>query len=152
MTEATIDLAAAEPGLFGRIRQKANDAFLYVGGITDLAGQTLRQAFRGPYEGAALLLQMEQVGVRPNGEGTEDYARAHDYQRQAHQPTKALSRSRAQVNSRTPPRMAVTVTFTADIVCMSRCMVRGSDPECRLGAHRRAAAVTTRFTAGQQFQ
>ena len=64
MTEATIDLAAAEPGLLGRIRQKANDAFLYVGGITDLAGQTLRQAFRGPYEGAALLLQMEQVGVR----------------------------------------------------------------------------------------
>ena len=49
-----------------------------------------------------------------------------------HQPTKALSRSRARVNSRTPPRMAVTVTFTADMVCMSRGMgsaeaIQGAD-------------------------
>ena len=52
--------------------------------------------------------EMEQVGVRPNGEGAEDYARAHVITgARPHQPTKALSRSRAQVNSRTPPRMAV---------------------------------------------
>lgn len=64
MTEATIDLAAAEPGVFRRVRDKARDGFLYVGGLTDLAGQTIRQAFRGPYEGGVLLVQMEQVGVR----------------------------------------------------------------------------------------
>ena len=64
MTEATIEIGQAEPGLGGRIRQRANNAFLYVGGVTDLAAQTLRQGFRGPYEGGALLLQMEQVGVR----------------------------------------------------------------------------------------
>ncbi len=64
MTEAAIDQPVAEPSVFGRARQKATGAFLYVGGITDLAGQALRQAFRGPYEGSILLAQMEQVGVR----------------------------------------------------------------------------------------
>ena len=81
--------------------------------------------------------EMEQVGVRPNGKELRITPALMITSARPHQPTKALSRSRAQVNSRTPPRMAVTVTFTADIVCMSRCMVRGSDPECRLGAHRR---------------
>ena len=64
MTEAALDQAVAEPSVLERIRQRATDAFLYVGGVTDLAVQTLRQAFRGPYEGGIILLQMEQVGVR----------------------------------------------------------------------------------------
>src|SRR5215212_5976782 len=64
MTEATVDIAVDEPGVLQRVRQRAFDAFLYVGGVSDLAVQVLRQAFRGPYEGGIILPQMEQVGVR----------------------------------------------------------------------------------------
>ena len=94
---------------------------------------------------------MEQVGVRPNGEELRIAPRSY-HRRQAPPANKGAIALPRPGRQQTPPRMAVTVTFTAAIVCMSRCMVRGSDPECRLGAHRRAAAVTSRFTAGQQFQ
>ena len=69
-----------------------------------------------------------------------------------HQPMKLLSRSRAQVNNSMPPSTAVTVMFTADMVCMSSCMSLRSDPECRLGAQPMLGAVTTSFTPRAQIQ
>ena len=52
------------PGLKERIRTRADAAFLYVGGLTELAGQTLQQLRRGPLEREPLMAQFEQVGVR----------------------------------------------------------------------------------------
>jgi phospholipid/cholesterol/gamma-HCH transport system permease protein len=45
-------------------RTRANDAFVYVGEISDLAAQIVRSAWRGPFERSALIAQMDQVGVR----------------------------------------------------------------------------------------
>jgi phospholipid/cholesterol/gamma-HCH transport system permease protein len=36
----------------------------YVGGLTQLTTQTVREAFRGPFEGDLLLIQLDQIGVK----------------------------------------------------------------------------------------
>lgn len=46
------------------IRRRIEVQFLYVGELSMLGGQVLRQAIRGPYERATIIGQMEQVGVR----------------------------------------------------------------------------------------
>lgn len=52
------------PGLLQRIRERADRTFLYVGGLTDLAVQTIQQIRRGPIEKSLLVQQFEQIGVR----------------------------------------------------------------------------------------
>jgi phospholipid/cholesterol/gamma-HCH transport system permease protein len=56
--------APPEPGLLGRIGNRVERALFYVGEITDLASQTIRQIFRGPLEKSLLIAQFDQVGVR----------------------------------------------------------------------------------------
>lgn len=63
MTTSTLE-HAAQPGLLERIRLRADAAFLYVGGLTDLAGQTMQQLRRGPVERPLIMAQLDQIGVR----------------------------------------------------------------------------------------
>jgi phospholipid/cholesterol/gamma-HCH transport system permease protein len=55
---------ASEPNFFSRIRMRGEQAFLYVGGLTDLAGQTLLQIRRSPIERPLVMAQFDQIGVR----------------------------------------------------------------------------------------
>jgi len=52
------------PGFLHRLRQRADEAFLYVGGLADLAGQTVQQLRRGPVERPLVMAQFDQIGVR----------------------------------------------------------------------------------------
>lgn len=63
MTTSTLD-RPAEPGLIERMRKRADGVFLYVGGVTDLAGQVFTQLRRGPMEKPLLMAQFDQIGVR----------------------------------------------------------------------------------------
>jgi phospholipid/cholesterol/gamma-HCH transport system permease protein len=54
----------AEPAFYDRVRSRAENAFLYLGGLTELAQQTLTQLWRGPMERALLMAQLDQVGTR----------------------------------------------------------------------------------------
>src|ERR1043165_7798370 len=47
-----------------RVRDRVEDRLAYVGGLTDLAGQTLQQIRRGPVEWPLLMAQLDQIGVR----------------------------------------------------------------------------------------
>jgi phospholipid/cholesterol/gamma-HCH transport system permease protein len=47
-----------------RFGETASEFLLYVGGITRLAGQTIREAFRRPFELGNYMRQFEQIGVR----------------------------------------------------------------------------------------
>jgi phospholipid/cholesterol/gamma-HCH transport system permease protein len=60
----TADELPHEPSFFSRLRDKAESSFLYVGGLTDLAGQTLTQLRRGPMERSLITAQFDQIGVR----------------------------------------------------------------------------------------
>ncbi len=53
-----------DENIFTRIHDRFDSAMMYLGGITDLAVQTLQQIMRGPLERALLIAQFEQVGVR----------------------------------------------------------------------------------------
>lgn len=53
-----------EPSLSDRIRVRTDSAFLYMGGVTELARQTFQQLRRGPLERSLITAQMDQVGVR----------------------------------------------------------------------------------------
>src|ERR1051325_9747343 len=64
MTDTPLPLSAAETGLFRGLRQRMEDAFFYIGGVTDLAWQGIRQGVRGADGRGLLTPQMEQVGVR----------------------------------------------------------------------------------------
>ena len=50
--------------LLTRARTRAEQGLLYVGELTDLAVQTIQQAWRGPLERSLLIAQFDQVGVR----------------------------------------------------------------------------------------
>ena len=56
--------AQTEPGLFERAWNRVEHALFYVGEITDLAWQTIRQVIRGPLESSLLIAQFDQIGVR----------------------------------------------------------------------------------------
>ncbi|HET7434092.1 MAG TPA: ABC transporter permease [Thermoanaerobaculia bacterium] len=45
-------------------RARAEESFEYVGGLADLAAQTVRAAWKGPVERPLLIAQFDQVGVR----------------------------------------------------------------------------------------
>ena len=53
-----------QESMLTRVKERADAAFFYVGGLTDLAGQTFTQLRRGPLERALLTAQFDQVGVR----------------------------------------------------------------------------------------
>lgn len=63
MTASALD-RPGPPGFFQRLRERADATFLYVGGLTDLALQTLQQIRRGPIERPLLMQQFEQIGFR----------------------------------------------------------------------------------------
>lgn len=63
MTASALERPAS-PGLLQRARERASRTFLYVGGLTDLAGQTIQQIRRGPLERPLLIQQFEQIGFR----------------------------------------------------------------------------------------
>jgi phospholipid/cholesterol/gamma-HCH transport system permease protein len=60
----TLDTPPAAMHVFDRIRERADAAFEYVGGITTLAVQTVQQMRRGPIERSLLTAQFDQIGVR----------------------------------------------------------------------------------------
>jgi phospholipid/cholesterol/gamma-HCH transport system permease protein len=68
-TDAAPNPAAASPvvrpgTLFGRVRRKAEESMSYLGGLTDLAIQTVQQAVRGPIDRDVLVGQFDQIGFR----------------------------------------------------------------------------------------
>lgn len=63
MTTSAFDRPAS-PGLLQRLRERTERTFLYVGGLTDLAMQTMQQIRRGPIERPLLIQQFEQIGFR----------------------------------------------------------------------------------------
>jgi len=66
MTDVPIalDEPSAEPGFFRRIRSRGERALVYIGEMSDLASQTIIQAWHGPIERPALIAQFDQIGVR----------------------------------------------------------------------------------------
>jgi phospholipid/cholesterol/gamma-HCH transport system permease protein len=58
------DRPPALPDLLTRVRERAEAAFLYVGGLTDLAGQTVQQLRKGPLERPLVSAQFDQIGFR----------------------------------------------------------------------------------------
>src|SRR5688500_14146092 len=63
MTTAPLE-RPADPGFLGRLRARADERFLYIGGLSDLAVQTVQQLRRGPLERPLLMAQLDQIGVR----------------------------------------------------------------------------------------
>lgn len=59
-----IEAPARQTGVFGRMRERAEQSFLYMGAITDLAMQTIQQIRRGPLERPLIMAQFDQIGVR----------------------------------------------------------------------------------------
>src|SRR5438270_13200120 len=49
---------------FRRRRARFESAFEYLGGVTDLASQTIRAVLKGPLEANLVFAQFEQIGVR----------------------------------------------------------------------------------------
>jgi phospholipid/cholesterol/gamma-HCH transport system permease protein len=54
----------ADTSFLERLRDRVEDRLAYVGGLTDLAGQTLQQIYKGPIERPLLMAQLDQIGVR----------------------------------------------------------------------------------------
>ena len=63
MTTTTLE-KPPEESFLTRLRTKIDGSLTYVGELTDLAGQTIQQARRGPIERPLLIAQLEQIGVR----------------------------------------------------------------------------------------
>lgn len=47
-----------------RVRNRIHEGLLYVGGLSMLAAQTVRQSFRRPFEYQILMAQLDQIGAR----------------------------------------------------------------------------------------
>jgi len=63
MTSITENLPVV-PNVFDRTRDRFIRAMEYIGGISELTAQTVREIMRGPIETSLLVTQFEQVGVR----------------------------------------------------------------------------------------
>jgi phospholipid/cholesterol/gamma-HCH transport system permease protein len=50
--------------LLDRVRRRADDALFYLGGLTDLATQTVQQFVRGTIDREVVIAQFDQIGVR----------------------------------------------------------------------------------------
>jgi phospholipid/cholesterol/gamma-HCH transport system permease protein len=64
MTTVADHQQAVPLDLLTRVKARAETAFLYVGGMTDLAKQTLQQLRKGPLERTLLTAQFDQIGFR----------------------------------------------------------------------------------------
>jgi phospholipid/cholesterol/gamma-HCH transport system permease protein len=64
LAPAAIDAPPEERSFFQRVREHVEDALLELGGMTDLAWQTVQQTIRGPIDRAVLVAQFDQIGVR----------------------------------------------------------------------------------------
>jgi phospholipid/cholesterol/gamma-HCH transport system permease protein len=51
-------------GLINRVRGHSEEALAYLGGLTDLAVQTIQQFVRGPIDREIVIAQFDQIGVR----------------------------------------------------------------------------------------
>lgn len=51
-------------GLIDRVRGHSEEALAYLGGLTDLAVQTIQQFVRGPIDREIVIAQFDQIGVR----------------------------------------------------------------------------------------
>jgi phospholipid/cholesterol/gamma-HCH transport system permease protein len=60
---APADETPQEPHLFGRMKDRVVEALLYIGGLSDLAVQTVQQAIRGPLERDIIMAQFDAIGV-----------------------------------------------------------------------------------------
>jgi phospholipid/cholesterol/gamma-HCH transport system permease protein len=54
----------APPGFFQRWHDRVENALLYLGGVTDLALQTIQQTWQGKIESNLVIAQFDQIGVR----------------------------------------------------------------------------------------
>ena len=63
MTASVID-RPSRLGFLRRIRERMDESFVLVGGVTDLALQTIQQMRRSPIERPLLMAQFDQLGVR----------------------------------------------------------------------------------------
>lgn len=63
MTASALD-RPSPPGFLERVRTRAERTFLYIGGLTDLAMQTVQVIRQGGLERPLLMQQFEQIGVR----------------------------------------------------------------------------------------
>src|SRR5260370_6537583 len=52
------------PRLLRRMLNRFEGSFLFLGGLTDLAVQTIQQAIRGPIDRDIVMTQFDQIGVR----------------------------------------------------------------------------------------
>ena len=64
MTASVIEGQSGFSGFASRMRDRFEEAMINVGGVTDLAVQTIQQLFRGTLERPLIMAQMDQVGVR----------------------------------------------------------------------------------------
>ena len=64
MTDNAIELHPTPPNFIGRMRGRADAAFLYTGELTSLGVQTVQEAWRGKVETPLLIAQFDQIGVR----------------------------------------------------------------------------------------
>ena len=65
MSSITESLPSLDVGnVFDRARNRLSRALLYIGGISELGVQTIRDAIRGPLESQLIIAQFEQIGVR----------------------------------------------------------------------------------------
>jgi phospholipid/cholesterol/gamma-HCH transport system permease protein len=53
-----------EPGVFDQFKDKIDESLLYLGGLADLTGETIRQFARGPLDRGIVMAQFDQIGVR----------------------------------------------------------------------------------------
>jgi phospholipid/cholesterol/gamma-HCH transport system permease protein len=63
-TPDAADAPERRNGLLDRIRQHVDETLLYLGGLTDLAQQTIQQFLRGPIDREIVIAQFDQIGVR----------------------------------------------------------------------------------------
>ncbi|HEX7677708.1 MAG TPA: ABC transporter permease [Thermoanaerobaculia bacterium] len=61
---ATPTLLERGSSLRDRVRRNADEALFYLGGLSDLATQTVQQFIRGPIDRAIVVAQFDQIGVR----------------------------------------------------------------------------------------
>jgi conserved hypothetical integral membrane protein len=61
---ATPDVVPQENGFFDRFKDKFDEALFYLGGLSDLATETIRQFIRGPLDREIIIAQFDQIGVR----------------------------------------------------------------------------------------
>jgi phospholipid/cholesterol/gamma-HCH transport system permease protein len=63
-TPATPDAVPQANALVDRIRGRVEDGLIYLGGMSELARETIKQFVRGPIDREIVIAQFDQIGVR----------------------------------------------------------------------------------------